>query len=96
MGAGGSGTESVLASEEDARMDQARFTLRREEAIWRGRHGEERRRRSLEEEEGGACGVRGAGCDGSGVGQERAAGAGESKPHMSTLGGSGLGENATE
>jgi hypothetical protein len=49
---------------------------------WRG---EERRRR-----------MHGAGCDGSGTGQERAAGAGERKPHMSALGRSGLGENATE
>jgi hypothetical protein len=68
----------------------------REDAIWRGRHGEERRRRSLEEEAGGACDVCGARSDGLGAGQERAAGVGESKPHMSALGGSGLGENAAE
>jgi hypothetical protein len=84
-GTGGSGTESALALEEEAWMDRAHVVLRREEAIWRGRHGEERRRR-----------MHGAGCDGSGTGQERAAGAGERKPHMSALGRSGLGENAME
>jgi hypothetical protein len=59
-------------------------------------HGEERRRRSIEEELGSACDARGAGSDGSNAGQERATGVGESKPHMSALGGNGLGENAME
>jgi hypothetical protein len=77
-------------------MDQTRVTLRREEVIWRGRHGEQRRWRSLKEEAGGAYDARGARSNGSGAGQEHAAGAGESKPHMSALGGKGLGENATE
>jgi hypothetical protein len=77
-------------------MDRAHVVLRREEAIWRGRHGEERRQRSLKEEAGGAWVARGAGSDGSGAGQEWATGASESKPHMSKLGGSRLGENMTE
>jgi hypothetical protein len=61
VGAGGSGMESARASEEAARMNQARIALRRDEAIWRPRHGEERRRRSLEKEAGGTCVARGDG-----------------------------------
>jgi hypothetical protein len=33
-GAGGSGTESALESDEEARMDRTRVALRRKEAIW--------------------------------------------------------------